>query len=100
MHFKTLFRHYGYPTSPLLGIYPKKLETATQTNIGPSQVALVLNNPPANAEHIRDMGLIPGLERHPGGGHGNPLKYSCLENPMAEEPDGLQSIGMLGGGHD
>ena len=29
-----------------------------------------------------DMGPIPGLERFPGGGHGNPLKYSCLENPM------------------
>ena len=31
---------------------------------------------------IKDMGSIPGLERAPGGGHGNPLKYSCLENPM------------------
>ena len=30
----------------------------------------------------RDMGLIPGWERSPGGGHGNPLQYSCLENPM------------------
>jgi len=29
-----------------------------------------------------DMGLIPGSERSPGGGHGNPLQYSCLENPM------------------
>ena len=46
-----------------------------------SQVAQVVNNPPANAEDIRDSGLIPGLERSPGGGHGNPLKYSCLENP-------------------
>ena len=32
--------------------------------------------------HIRDMGSIPGAERSPGGGHGNPLQYSCLENPM------------------
>ena len=31
---------------------------------------------------IGDAGLIPGLERNPGGGHGNPLQYSCLENPM------------------
>ena len=31
---------------------------------------------------IRDMGLIPELRRSPGGGHGNPLQYSCLENPM------------------
>ena len=35
-----------------------------------------------NAEGARDMGLIPGSERSPGGGNGNPLKYSCLENPM------------------
>ena len=35
-----------------------------------------------NAGDIRDMGLIPGLGRFPGGGHGNPLQYSCLENPM------------------
>ena len=35
-----------------------------------------------NAGGIRDMGLIPGLGRFPGGGHGNPLQYSCLENPM------------------
>ena len=31
---------------------------------------------------IREMGLIPGSRRSPGGGHGNPLQYSCLENPM------------------
>ena len=46
-----------------------------------SQVALVVKNLPANAGDIRDAGLIPGLERSPGGGHGNPLQYSCLENP-------------------
>ena len=34
-----------------------------------------------NAGDVRDSGLIPGLERSPGGGHFNPLKYSCLENP-------------------
>ena len=32
-----------------------------------------------------DLDLIPGLERSPGGGHGNPLQYSCLENPMDRE---------------
>ena len=37
---------------------------------------------PVNAGDIRDAGLIPGLGRSPGGGHGNPLQYSCLENPM------------------
>ena len=42
---------------------------------------LVVNNLPANARDIRDMGLIPGSVRPLGGGHGNPLQYSCLENP-------------------
>ena len=48
-----------------------------------SQVALGVKNPPANAEDIRDVSSIPGLGRSPGGGHGNPLQCSCLENPMA-----------------
>ena len=43
--------------------------------LGASQVALVVKNPPVNAGDIRDAGLIPG------GGHVNPLQYSCLENP-------------------
>ena len=47
-----------------------------------SQVALVVKNPTANAGNIRDMGLIPGLGRSPGGGNGNPFQYSCLKNPM------------------
>ena len=47
-----------------------------------SQVVLVVKNPPANAGNIKDVGLIPGSGRSPGGGHGNPLQYSCLENPM------------------
>ena len=47
-----------------------------------SQVVLVVKNPPANAGDIRDTGSIPGSGRSPGGGHGNPLQYSCLENPM------------------
>ena len=38
--------------------------------------------PPANAGDIRDTSSIPGLGKAPGGGHGNPLQYSCLENPM------------------
>ena len=45
-------------------------------------MALVVKNLPANARDIRGLGLIPGLERSPGGGPGNPLQYSCLENPM------------------
>ena len=50
-----------------------------------SQVALVVKNPPAIVEDIRDTVSIPGLGRSPGGGHGNPLQYSCLENPMNRE---------------
>ena len=46
------------------------------------QVALVAKNPPANAGDIRDADSIPGSGKSPGGGHGNPLQYSCLENPM------------------
>ena len=42
----------------------------------------LVKNLPANAEDERDVGLIPGLGRSPGGGHSNPLQYSCLENPM------------------
>ena len=45
----------------------------------------MIKNSPANAGDIRDMGLIPGLERSPGGGNGNRLQYSCLENPMDRE---------------
>ena len=41
-----------------------------------------LKNPPANAGDAGDTGLIPGLGRSPGGGHGNPLQYSCLQNAM------------------
>ena len=50
--------------------------------VGAFQVALLVKNMPANAGDIGDMGLIPGLERIPQGGSGNPLQYSCLENPM------------------
>ena len=50
-------------------------------NTGASQVALVVNNLPANARDI-DVDLIPGSGRSPGGGHGNPLQNYCLENPM------------------
>ena len=46
-----------------------------------SQVVLVVENPPANAGDIRDAVSIPQSGRSPGGGHGNPLQYSCLENP-------------------
>ena len=41
----------------------------------------MVKNPPASAGDVRVAGSIPGSERSPGRGHGNPLQYSCLENP-------------------
>ena len=41
-----------------------------------------------------DLGSIPGSGRSPGEGNGNPLQYSCLENPMEEEPGGLHPMGL------
>ena len=55
-----------------------------------SQAALVVKNPPDNAGDIRDVGLIPKLGRFPEEGNGNPLQYSCLENPM--DRGGWQAI--------
>ena len=49
---------------------------------GGSHVALVVKKLPASAGDIRDLGLIPGLAISPGGRHGKPLQYSCLENSM------------------
>ena len=45
-------------------------------------MALAVKNQPANARDIRDTGPIPGSGESPGGGHGNPLQYSYMENPM------------------
>jgi len=62
---------------------------------GASQVALVVKNPPANAGDIRDTGLILGSGRFLGVGNGNPLKNSCLENPMVRGAwRALQFIGL------
>ena len=67
---------------------------------------LVVKNPPASAGNIRDAGSIPGLGKSPGGGHGYPLKYSRLKNPMdrrawqatvhrvAKNWTGLKRLGM------
>ena len=45
----------------------------------------MVKNLPANAGGIRDAGLIPRSGRSPGGGHVNPLQYSCLENPYGQK---------------
>ena len=51
----------------------------------------MVKNPPANAGDIGDVGPFLGLERSPGRGHGNPLQFSCLEDPM--DRGAWQSIG-------
>ena len=66
-------------------------------DIWTSQVVLVVKNPPTNAGGVD---LIPGSGRSSGEGNGNPLQYSCLENPWTEEPGGLQSIGLHRVRHD
>ena len=54
-----------------------------------------------SAGSVRDLGSIPGLGRSSGGGHGNPLQYSCLQNAhWTEEPGGLQSMGLQRVRHD
>ena len=66
-----------------------------------SQVALLIKNLPANSGDARDdTGLIPGPGRSPGGGHGNLLQYSCLENPMNSGAWLLRSTGSQRVGHD
>ena len=54
-------------------------------------LVLMVKNPPANAGHTRDTGSIPGSGRSPGGGRGNPLQCSCLENPM-DRGDGRATV--------
>ena len=56
-------------------------------------MVLVVKNLSANAGDLRVAGLIPESGRSPGGWHGELLQDSCLENPMAEEPRRLKSIG-------
>ena len=64
----------GFPTQNRL----RAIYCAMQT----SQVALVVKNPSANARDVRGVGSVSGLGRSPGEANGNPLQYSCLENPM------------------
>ena len=60
----------------------------------------VVKNLPANAGDSGDASSIPGSGRCPGGGNGNPLQYSCLKNPMDNEPGGLESMGWQRVRHD
>jgi len=58
------------------------------------QVILEVRNLPANTGDVGDVGSTSRLGRSPGGGHGNPLQFSCLENLMDRGPGGLQLMGM------
>ena len=61
----------------------------------------MIKKPPSSAGDRRDVCSISGLGRSPGGGDGNPLQRSCLENPPdRQEPSGLQSTGSQRVGHD
>ena len=68
-------------------------------NLDGGPASLVAQRVKASACNVGDLGLIPGSGRFPGEGNGNPLQYSCLENPI-EEPGGLQSTGSQRVGHD
>ena len=59
-------------------------EQIYDSTTGVLQVALVVKNLPASTGDIRDLGSIPGSGKSPGGGNGNPLQYSCLENPHGQ----------------
>ena len=73
-----------YLVSSYLFLLVKRIREK-QTEQRASQVALQVKNPLANAGDVRDVGSIPGLRGSSGGGYGNPLQYSCLENPMDSE---------------
>ena len=71
-----------------------------EKKLGVSQVALVVKKLFTDTGDIRDGGSIPGPGRSPGGGHGNPLQYSCLENPMDRGAWWVQSIASQRIGQD
>ena len=56
---------------------------------------LVVKNPPAIAGDVRDVALIPGSGGSLGGGHGNPLQYSCLKKPMDREAWWVMVLGVM-----
>ena len=69
-------------SSRLLGLCFLFVYNLRSAHFIPDRVALMVKNSPANAGDVRDAGSIPGLGGSPGGGHGNPLQCSCLENPI------------------
>ena len=73
-----LNRYWSLPTHRCIFHSVHLPECHAHSHVGVSQVVLGVKNPPVNAG---DMGSIPGSERSPGEGNGNPLQYSCLKNP-------------------
>ena len=67
---------------------------------GASLVVQLVKNPPEMQENAGDLGSIPELARSPGGGHGNPLQISCLENPMGRGAWWATVHGVTKSGHD
>ena len=61
---------------------------------------LVVKNMPADAGDVKDTSSVPGSERSPGGGNGNPLQYLAWRIPWTEGPGGLQSTGLPRVGQD
>ena len=85
--FITCFRGEGQEEGqrdlPASAVFLKLLQLKIFNMSRASQLVLVVKNSPANAGDLRHPGLIPGLGgRSPGGGHGSPFQYSCLENLM------------------
>ena len=72
------FGQWGEQCLPPLG----RVELAESNRREGFPCGTVVKNPPANAGDSRDTGSIPGSGSSPGKGNGNPLQYSCLENPM------------------
>ena len=75
----------GFSVNIDLGPYVGRRPHGNQNHSGLSKsrkVMLVVKNPPANAGDVRDSSSVPGSGRSSGGGHGNPLQYSCLGNLM------------------
>ena len=81
--------HGGPSESPCPASKGKRmlLQRGKGSGSGASQVALVVKNPPANARDVRDTGFFLGLGRSAGGGHGNPLWYSCLGESHGQRID-------------
>ena len=61
---------------------------------------VLVKNPAASAGDVKEAGSMPESGKCPGGGHGNPLQYSCLDNPHRQVPGGLQSMESQRVGHD